>query len=159
MSSTPTDDKDEGESSNSDGGRRLNTTSAVSARMSRVVRRDTAPELAIRREAHRRGLRYFVDRRPVSAVRTRADLVFPRQRLAVFVDGCFWHGCPEHYVAPKNNAAWWAEKIAVNRERDRRSTEALAAAGWQVLRAWEHEGPEAVVDEIQRALQGRSATP
>lgn len=100
--------------------------------------RDTKPELLLRSELHRRGLRYRVNARPIRTVRRSADLLFTRQHLAVFVDGCFWHGCPEHYVAPKQNAAFWADKVHTNRSRDARTNELLASAGWTVLRIWEH---------------------
>ncbi|MFE3360875.1 hypothetical protein ACFXOQ_37625, partial [Streptomyces californicus] len=88
------------------------TDAATSARMSRQRRAHTAPELALRRELHRAGLRYFVDRAPIKGQRRRADVVFPRRRVAVYVDGCFWHRCPEHATDPKNNAEWWAQKLA-----------------------------------------------
>lgn len=125
---------------------------AMSERMSKVRRRDTKPELLVRREAHRRGLRYWVDRRPVAELRTRADLVFPKSRIAVFIDGCFWHGCSAHFVQPKNNAEWWRAKIDANIERDRTATATLTTMGWTVIRAWEHEDPNGVVDRIQGAL-------
>ncbi|MEZ5257880.1 MAG: very short patch repair endonuclease [Ilumatobacteraceae bacterium] len=108
-------------------------------RFRRQRQRDTEPELALRRELHRRGLRYRVDRRPIPGLRSRADLVFGPARVAVFVDGCFWHGCPEHATEPKHNASWWREKLATNVERDRRVDETLADAGWLSMRVWEHE--------------------
>ena len=101
--------------------------------------RDTKPELALRRAVHALGLRYYVDRRPVKAVRRTADLVFPRLRLAVFLDGCFWHGCPEHHTVAKTNAGFWAEKVSANRRRDLDTNSRLTEAGWTVLRIWEHE--------------------
>jgi len=120
----------------------------------RAVRRThTEAEWAIRRELFSRGRRYRVDRQPVPTVRTRADLVFPRQRLAVYVDGCFWHRCPLHGTEPKTNAEWWKEKLDANVARDRSTDAALAAAGWRVLRVWEHESPLEVVDEIERILR------
>jgi DNA mismatch endonuclease (patch repair protein) len=103
--------------------------------MRRTGRRDTAAELAIRRELHRRGHRYRIDQRPVPQLRTRADIIFTRWRVAVFVDGCFWHGCPEHATQPKANAAWWGQKLAANVARDRRADAALRAEGWQVVRS------------------------
>jgi DNA mismatch endonuclease (patch repair protein) len=111
-------------------------------------RRDSRPEVAVRRAAHRRGLRYRVATRPLAAERWTADLVFARRRVAVFVDGCFWHGCPEHFKPPGTNAAYWERKIGGNVARDARITAALEAAGWTVLRAWEHEDPEAVAGRI-----------
>src|SRR3954447_11275941 len=101
--------------------------------------RDTKPELALRRELHRRGLRYFVNRRPLVDVRRTADLLFPRARVAVFLDGCFWHGCPEHHTVAKRNATYWARKVERNRARDRQTDELLRAQGWTVVRIWEHE--------------------
>ncbi|WP_048832545.1 very short patch repair endonuclease [Nocardia cyriacigeorgica] len=120
--------------------------------MSRQRRAGTAPELALRRELHRRGLRYFVDRAPIRGQRRRADVVFPRLRVAVYVDGCFWHSCPQHATYPKNNAEWWAEKLAGNVARDRATDDALAAAGWRVIRIWEHEDPVAAAGRIAAAL-------
>src|SRR5438094_851699 len=113
--------------------------------MQRVRRRDTGAELALRRALHRRGLRFRVHRRELPG---SPDIIFPRLRLAVFVDGCFWHGCPEHCVAPKANATFWAEKIAGNRERDRRKDALLAQRGWKTLHVWEHEDPQAVAARI-----------
>lgn len=101
--------------------------------------RDTKPELALRRAVHALGLRYYVNRRPIKAVRRTADLLFPRLRLAVFLDGCFWHGCPEHHTVAKTNADFWAEKVATNRRRDAGTNELLRQAGWTVVRVWEHE--------------------
>ena len=110
--------------------------------------RDTKPELALRRAVHAKGLRYFVNRRPVKTVRRTADLVFPRVRLAVFLDGCFWHGCPVHHVAAKTNAEFWAEKIRRNRERDRETDGLLVANGWTVLRIWEHVPVDEAADLV-----------
>ncbi|WP_276207230.1 very short patch repair endonuclease [Nocardia mangyaensis] len=121
---------------------------ATKARMSQQRRTGTAPELALRRELHRAGLRYFVDRPPIKGQRRRADVVFPRQRVAVYVDGCFWHRCPEHATDPKNNAQWWADKLAGNVARDRATDATLAAAGWRVVRVWEHEDPQAAAEQI-----------
>ena len=128
------------------------TDAVTSARMSRQRRAHTAPELALRRELHRRGIRYFVDRAPIRGQRRRADLVFPRRRVAVYVDGCFWHRCPVHATDPKNNADWWAEKLAGNVARDRATDAALVAAGWQVVRIWEHEDPVSAADRVQTVL-------
>ncbi len=128
------------------------TDPITSARLSRQRRRDTAPELALRRELHRRGLRFFVDRAPLRGVRRKADIVFPRRRVAVYVDGCFWHRCPEHATDPKNNAQWWADKLTGNVARDRQTDAAMAAQGWVVVRVWEHEVPAAAADRVQQAL-------
>src|SRR5829696_7027401 len=94
------------------------STPAVRATMRANRGRDTGPELALRRALHARGLRYFVNRRPVSSLRRTADLVFPRVKVAVFVDGCFWHGCPKHHTPAKTNSDFWANKVERNRERD-----------------------------------------
>ncbi|MFI8978322.1 very short patch repair endonuclease [Nocardia asteroides] len=130
------------------------TDAATSARMSRQRRVDTTPELALRRELHRAGLRYFVDRPPIKGQRRRADVVFPRLHIAVYVDGCFWHRCPEHATDPKNNAQWWAEKLAGNVARDRATDAALAEAGWQVVRVWEHEDPRVAAEHIRALVRG-----
>ena len=129
------------------------TDPATSARMRAQRRRDTAPELALRRELHRRGARYFVDRAPMKGVRRRADLVFPRRKVAVYVDGCFWHSCPQHATFPKNNAQWWAEKLAGNVTRDRDTDSTLTDAGWTVVRIWKHENPVVAADRVQAALR------
>ncbi|MDI9975024.1 very short patch repair endonuclease [Rhodococcus sp. IEGM 1307] len=128
------------------------TDPATSARMRAQRRRDTAPELALRRELHRRGVRYYVDRAPMKGVRRRADLVFPRRKVAVYVDGCFWHSCPQHATFPKNNAQWWAEKLAGNVTRDRDTDTRLTDAGWTVVRIWEHENPVVAANRVQEAL-------
>ena len=116
-------------------------------------RRDTSPELALRRELHRRGMRYRVDYPPVPGLRCRADVVFTRARLAIFVDGCFWHCCPIHATRPAANADWWLAKLEANVARDRRNDRELSAAGWSVLRCWEHETAGEVADRISAALQ------
>jgi DNA mismatch endonuclease (patch repair protein) len=128
----------------------LNDT--IRQRMQRQGRRDTAVEFAIRQRLHALGYRYRVDYRPEAQLRTRGDIVFTRKRVVVFVDGCFWHGCPLHSTAPKNNAEWWAEKIAANRARDQRAAQALRESGWTVVRVWEHEDPGDAVQRIVRTL-------
>jgi DNA mismatch endonuclease, patch repair protein len=106
-------------------------------------RSDTAPELALRRLLHAGGLRFRKDYRIIAGpVGVRADIAFPRQRVAVFVDGCYWHGCPTHCRMPARNAEYWEAKIARNRARDERVFKALKAASWRVVRIWEHETPE-----------------
>lgn len=121
--------------------------------MSRLGRRDTAPELAIRSELHRRGFRFRVDRAPLWGLRSRADIVFGPARVAVYVDGCFWHACPEHGTRPKANAEWWARKLKRNQERDAETNRILHEHGWQVVRAWEHEDPVVVADRVEEALR------
>jgi DNA mismatch endonuclease (patch repair protein) len=119
-------------------------------------RRDTTTEIAVRRELFRRGLRYRVDLAPVPGLRRRADIVFTRAQIAVFIDGCFWHGCPAHGTTPKRNADYWVPKLAANAARDRDTDARLSAAGWIVARFWEHESPIAVADAIERlARTGR----
>lgn len=110
--------------------------------------RDTGPELAVRRLLHARGLRYRVAARPVQGVRRTADIVFPRARVAVYIDGCYWHGCPEHYVQPRSNVEYWTAKIAKNRARDVETNALLEEAAWTVLRFWEHEDAEEVAQVI-----------
>ncbi len=126
----------------------------VSVQLSRVRRRDTAPELRLRSLLHGRGLRFRVDHTIQGLPRRRADIVFPRARVAVFVDGCFWHGCPEHCVQPKANADWWREKIAVNGRRDAETDAALTGLGWKVIRVWEHESPAVAAARIHAAVTG-----
>lgn len=120
----------------------------VRARFQRMPSRDTKPELALRRELHRLGLRYRVGTAPLPGLRRRADVVFTRRRIAVFVDGCFWHRCPDHGTQPKNNPNWWRAKLDRNVERDRHTDAALLAAGWHVVRVWEHEDPSAAAAAI-----------
>lgn len=136
---------------------RTSTDPRTSARMSRQRTRDTAAEWALRRLIHARGLRYRVDAVLPGLPRRRADILFPRQKVAVFVDGCFWHGCPEHKTAPKSNAAWWATKLARNIERDRETDTHLAELGWKVVRIWEHENPECAADRVEAAVRSGQA--
>lgn len=117
--------------------------------------RDTGPELALRRELWRRGMRYRVDWQLPGLTRRRADIAFPRERLLIFVDGCFWHGCEAHSRATRTNTSFWNEKIQRNRERDRDTDRRMTQAGWDVLRVWEHEGVAEAADEIQRRVRGR----
>lgn len=125
--------------------------------MSRLGRRDTLPELALRSELHRRGLRFRVDRAPVSGLRSRADVVFGPARVAVYVDGCFWHSCPEHGTKPKANAEWWDRKLKRNQERDAETDRTLREHGWQVVRIWEHEDPIEAANRVEAAVQARLA--
>lgn len=115
--------------------------------------RDTAPEMAVRRLLHAQGFRYRVHVRPVQDVRRTADLVFPRMKVAVFIDGCYWHGCPEHYIAPMTNAFYWSDKVSANRARDIDTNTVLRSRGWSVYRFWEHQPPTAVAAEIAEALE------
>jgi DNA mismatch endonuclease (patch repair protein) len=114
---------------------------------------DTRPEVKLRSELHRRGLRF---RKHVSIVtpglRVRPDVVFTRQRLVVFVDGCFWHGCPEHGSKPRSNVTYWEAKLARNRARDQRVADGLRTDGWRVIRVWEHEAVGPAATSIASAL-------
>ena len=123
--------------------------------MSKLGRRDTLPERAIRSELHRRGFRFRVDRAPLPGLRSRADIVFGPARVAVYVDGCFWHSCPEHATEPKANAEWWEQKLRRNRERDAATNRALRENGWEVVRIWEHEDPVAAADRVEALLKKR----
>lgn len=125
--------------------------------MRATPRRDTEPELRLRRALHGQGLRFRVDRSVDAACRRRADIVFPTPRVAVFVDGCFWHGCPKHMTWPTNNAAWWRAKIDGNRDRDRRTTRRLRTNGWTVVRVWEHEEVSQAVARVIRAVRPKRA--
>lgn len=115
--------------------------------------RDTKPELRLRSALHRRGLRYRVGYRPLPNMRMTADVVFTKSKVAVFIDGCFWHGCPQHYRQPGTNDEYWAPKLERNRARDARADAALVLAGWTVVRAWEHEDPAAVADRVEAAVR------
>ncbi|MEU7152767.1 very short patch repair endonuclease [Streptomyces sp. NPDC045456] len=129
----------------------------VSARMSRQGRRDTKPELALRRLLYTAGLRYRLQRRVPGMTRRTIDIAFPGLRIAVFVDGCFWHGCPEHATLPKANAQWWRDKLEGNVVRDAETTAHLESAGWTVLRFWEHEVPELVAKQVTGVVQAAKA--
>lgn len=118
--------------------------------------RDTKPEMALRRMLHSRGLRYFVNRRPLPGLRRTADLLFPRARVAVFVDGCFWHGCPEHHTVAKVNAEYWEEKVRRNRERDADTDAMLRSEGWVVVRLWEHQDAINSANQVEAAVRERS---
>lgn len=114
--------------------------------------RDTKPEMALRRALHSRGFRYRVDVKPLPSLNRRADLVFRTQRVAVFVHGCYWHGCPDHYTVPKSNAEFWAEKLLRNRNRDAETVNLLSEAGWSVVVVWEHETVNDAVSRVKAAL-------
>jgi DNA mismatch endonuclease (patch repair protein) len=114
-------------------------------------RRDTGPELAVRRLLHAQGLRYRVDAPLEFDRRRRADVVFTRARLVVFIDGCFWHGCDQHYSVPATHPEFWAEKRVKNMARDLETNRRLETAGWTVLRFWEHESPDAIAETIAHA--------
>lgn len=115
--------------------------------------RDTRPELAVRRLLHSSGLRYRVAYPPLGTLRRTADIVFTKQKVAVFIDGCFWHACPKHgQTGTVQNADYWRAKFVRNRERDRETNQLLEVAGWRVLRFWEHEAPSDVASAIRAAV-------
>ena len=120
--------------------------------MRRTRQHGTSPELAVRSELHRRGLRFRIQRPLEFDGRRKADIVFPKDRLAVFVDGCFWHSCPEHATHPKANAAFWADKLAGNTRRDRETDRRLQESGWMVVRVWEHEPAVSAADIVEETL-------
>ncbi|MEO3841654.1 very short patch repair endonuclease [Streptomyces sp. B22F1] len=117
--------------------------------------RDTRPELALRRAMHALGLRYRVGVRPLSNLRRTADAAFTRWKVAVFLDGCFWHGCPEHPSRVITNSSFWAEKVSKNRERDADTNRRLVDAGWLVVRIWEHEDPAVAAQRVRRVVMQR----
>lgn len=129
-------------------------TTEAATRIGKGNRRTgTKPEQLLRAELHRRGRRFRKDLLiRAGGLRTHADVAFTRQQLAVFVDGCFWHSCPEHGSSPKSNTSYWEPKLRANVERDRRVDEALRAHGWAVLRIWEHEATDSAADLVERAL-------
>jgi DNA mismatch endonuclease (patch repair protein) len=128
------------------------SSALVSRRMKRVRSKGTAAELHLCNCLKRIGFR-FRTQALLPHFRCRPDLVFPRQKLVVFVDGCFWHGCPKHGSWPSANADWWREKIEQNRSRDRRSRAAIKRAGWQLVRVWEHEDPKRAATKIAKLLR------
>lgn len=116
-------------------------------------RRDTQPEMGVRRLLHRAGYRYRVDVRPLPELNRRADIVFRPHKVAVFMDGCYWHGCPDHGTRPRTNASYWGSKIEGNMARDRDTDERLTEAGWTVLRYWEHQDAHEVAAQVMEALK------
>lgn len=123
------------------------SSTQASRRMASVRQHNTAAEIALRRELYRNGLRYRVGYVVLQRPRRVADVAFPGIKIAVFVDGCFWHGCPEHATWPKQNAEFWRHKIETNRARDANTVARLEALGWKVIRIWEHESP---IDAAQK---------
>ena len=121
------------------GSRPLPLNAAVSAQMQRMPRSSTGPEVLLRRELHRRGLRFRINQ----SVNFPGgpDIAFTAARIAVFVDGCFWHACPDHGILPKNNRDWWRDKLERNVARDREKDDQLEKLGWTVVHVWEHEDP------------------
>ncbi|MFJ8956141.1 very short patch repair endonuclease [Streptomyces sp. NPDC102381] len=123
--------------------------------MQAIRSRDTTPERLVRRLVHAQGLRYRVAARPLPDLRRTADLVFRPAKVAVFIDGCYWHGCPDHYVPPKTNSGYWSDKVARNIARDRDTDQKLRDAGWLVLRFWEHEPSHESADQIAAEVRRR----
>jgi DNA mismatch endonuclease (patch repair protein) len=118
--------------------------------------RNTTPELSLRRRLHALGLRYYVNRRPVRTVARTADIVFPRSKVAVFVDGCYWHCCPIHGTRPRTNADFWSAKLDRNANRDLETNQALIDAGWTVVRIWEHDDPDAAASLVRSVISHRT---
>jgi DNA mismatch endonuclease (patch repair protein) len=133
------------------------TSAHATATMRANRGRDTGPELALRRELHRRGARYRVNFRLDlgRGRRARPDIVFTAARVAVFVDGCFWHGCAEHRSLPSRNSEFWRSKIEATRERDARNDAWLESEGWQVVRVWEHVAIPDAADAVLGAVAGK----
>lgn len=130
------------------------SSAAVSAVMRANRKTNTKPELAVRRLLHASGLRYRVNYPIViDKTRIRPDVVFQRKKVAVFIDGCFWHGCPAHGTRPRSNSAYWLPKLAGNKERDIRADALLRDIGWTVIRRWEHEPPEMIAQDIIAAVK------
>lgn len=134
-------------------------TPAVRRRMRATPQRNTSAELAVRRLLHSHGYRYRVNLSPIAGLRSRADIVFTKHKIAIYIDGCFWHACPLHASWPKKNPQFWKSKIQENIRRDHRVQQELINSGWTVLRFWEHESPQLVVtrieNELARAVSGR----
>lgn len=129
------------------------TSRGRSRNMAAIRRRDTRPERELRAALHRIGYRFRKDYRvDLEGVRARPDIAFTKRRVAVFVDGCFWHACPEHFASPRQNSTYWSPKIRGNVERDRRQDAALSEAGWVVLRIWEHEATDDAVERVRELL-------
>lgn len=130
-------------------------TSVAASNVGKGNRRaDTKPEIRLRSALHRRGRRFRKDHMVrEGSTKARVDICFTKALVAVFVDGCFWHVCPVHGRQPSSNQAYWLPKLQANVDRDRRVTEGLKAAGWTVIRVWEHEDVEAAADRIEAALQ------
>ena len=131
------------------------SSAGVSERMSRQLSRGTTPETLLRKALHARGLRFRIHVKVPGRLRREIDVAFPRARVAVFVDGCFWHACPEHRTQPKANSDWWRTKLESNVTRDRDTDAALAAGGWTVVRVWEHEPAAEAAARIAEVVAAR----
>jgi DNA mismatch endonuclease, patch repair protein len=130
---------------------------AVSGRMSAQRSRDTGPEVALRKALYARGLRFRIHWPVPELPRRTIDIAFPGRRVAVFVDGCFWHGCDAHGSVPASNREWWNAKLAKNRARDADTDDHLRVAGWAVVRIWEHEDPVVVADRVETVVRSTLA--
>ncbi len=128
------------------------SSSDASRRMAKVRQTGTDAELVLRREMYRIGLRYRIGYEVLRKPRRVADVAFPGRKIAVFVDGCFWHGCPEHATWPKRNADFWRQKIETNRRRDADTNARLQANGWTALRFWWHESPVEAAQTVARVV-------
>lgn len=135
------------------------SSSDASCRMAHVRQMGTDAELALRREMYRIGLRYRVGYEVLKQPRRVADVAFPGRKIAVFVDGCFWHGCPEHATWPKRNADFWRQKIEANRQRDADTNARLQANGWTALRFWSHESPVEAAETVSRVVAKADTKP
>jgi len=131
------------------------SSKAALTRMKAAKSRDTAPEKSLRSSLFIKGLRFRVDTKPIKEFNRKADIVFRAIKIAVFVDGCFWHGCPIHGTQAKANAEFWRNKIKQNQLRDLDTNEKLKKAGWKVVRVWEHENPEKAAEKILKLVVKR----
>lgn len=131
------------------------SSDAALKRMKATKRRDTAPEKALRSALHSKGLRFRIDQKPIKELNRKADIIFRSVKVAVFVDGCFWHDCPIHGTQAKANAEFWRNKIEQNRVRDLDTNKQLKKVGWKVVRVWEHEDPEKASRKIYRIVVKR----
>lgn len=134
---------------------RVSPGGPLSVKMSTLARRDTAPELALRSALHAMGLRYRLQVHVPGNRRRRMDVAFTRMKVAVFIDGCFWHGCPVHGTRPATNREWWDWKIQRNKDRDDDTNRLLAEHGWAVIRVWEHEPALEAAARIQQVVEAR----
>jgi len=131
------------------------SSDAARKRMKATRQRETKAELLVRSELHSRGLRYRIHRLVLKDVQRRVDIVFHSKRVAVFIDGCFWHGCPSHGTYPKKNREYWEQKIERNIKRDRDTDRRLKDEGWLVVRIWEHEDPKKAADRVEEAIRSQ----
>lgn len=131
----------------------------ASLRMQKVRQKNTSAERAVRQELHARGLRYRIHVPIITKPRRVADIVFSGPRIAIFIDGCFWHGCPRHATWPKQNVEFWRSKIIANQKRDKDTDSRLRADGWKVIRVWAHESPAEIGEMVAKEVRKRTKTP